>query len=67
MRMYIQYPRMQYGPHLNSVFCRRKLFSFPWYRFCVRFSVDTTRAVLLGRAWSRCLAKSMARTPALQP
>lgn len=45
-------------PQRNSVFCRSMERSLPWYRFCVRFSVDTTSAMLLGRAIRRSRARS---------
>ena len=49
-------------PQRNKVFCRSMLRSLPKYKFCVKFSVDTTRASALGRAFRSCFAKSTAMT-----
>mmetsp|Transcript_4285 Transcript_4285/g.7227 ORF Transcript_4285/g.7227 Transcript_4285/m.7227 type:complete len:232 (-) Transcript_4285:266-961(-) len=54
-------------PTRKSVFCSSMFFSLPWYRFCVRFSVETTRQVALRLEAMRRLARSMLITPAEQP
>lgn len=49
------------------MFCTRKPRSFPVYKAWVRFSVDITRAKLLGCDDNTELASSREMTPALHP
>ena len=56
-----------HSPQRNSVFCNRKPLSLPRYKFWVRFSVDTTSAVLLGFAARIFFTSSTEIMPAEQP
>ena len=49
------------------MFCNRKPLSLPRYRFWVRFSVDTTSAVLLGFAARMFFTSSTEIMPAEHP
>ena len=68
--MMVLYTHKRYcghSPQRNNVFCSRNPLSLPMYRFWVRFSVDTTSAVLLGFAARMFFTSSTEITPAEQP